>query len=379
MTTPERPAFFEGQILAAADLTSAVDYGRGQLARHERYLHSWGVAEGLTLARASKTDPKSGKGYVEVTLGKGVAIDGTGREIVVPGSQLLSTNEFSIANPTAVLNTAYPVLLNGIDIIPPAAPLTIGACGAATQPTRTQEGFALTYGAPGADLNLDAQNVPDESAGPSPDPAHPWQILVGYVWWDPSISQFTNATVTGRRYVGVMADTVAAQSGTLTLQSQPTATPGQPVLVLGGNPPLLQFGLYQGGTNVAPRLTVTADGDVTAAGTIIGKKGDLTKGETLVQSGTVTDGLIIPLPAGISQDQVDNGNVAVHLFLTLHTPQAAAGSWYVPVDCSVDGNRQLTCQVLVGTGTSFPGPLQPQSGAADYLVVATVASGGGNS
>ena len=26
--TPERPAFFEGQILAAADLTSAVDYGR---------------------------------------------------------------------------------------------------------------------------------------------------------------------------------------------------------------------------------------------------------------------------------------------------------------------------------------------------------------
>lgn len=375
MTTPERPAFFEGQILAAADLTSAVDYGRGQLARHERYLHSWGVAEGLTLTPASKTDPKSGKDYVEVTLGKGVAIDGTGREIVVPESQLLSTNEFSIANPSAVLNTAYPVLLNGIDIIPAAAPLTMGACGAATQPTRTQEGFALTYGAPGADLYLDGQNVPDESAGPSPDAAHPWQILVGYVWWDPSISQFTNATVTGRRYVGVMADTVAAQSGALTLQSQPTATPGQPVLVLGGNPPLLKFGLYKGGTDVDPRLTVTAEGDVTAAGTIIGQKGDLSKGEILVQSGTITDGLIIPLPSGISQDQVDNGNVTVYLFLTLHTPQAAAGSWYVPLDCNVDANRQLTCQVLVGTGTTFT--VQPQSGAADYLVVATVASGGG--
>jgi hypothetical protein len=375
MTTPERPAFFESQILAAADLTSAVDYDRGQLARHERYLHSWGVADGLTLTCASKTDPSSGKDYVEVTLDKGFAIDGTGREIVVPQSQLLSTNEFSIANPSALPKTAYPVLLNGVDIIPPAAPLTIGACGAATQPTRTQEGFALTYGASGADLYLDGQTLPDESAGPSPpDPAHPWQILVGYVWWDPSISQFTDASVTGRRYAGVMADTVAARSGTLTLQSLPTATPGQPVLVLGGDPPLLQFGLYKGGTNVAPRLTVTAEGDVTAAGTIIGQKGDLSKGEILVQSGTVTDGLIIPLPSGISQDQVDSGNVTVHLFLTLHTPQAAAGTWYVPVDCSVDASRRLTCQVLVGTGTSFT--VQPQSGAADYLVVATVASGG---
>ena len=47
--TPERPAFFEGQILAAADLTSAVDYGRAQAARHDRYLHAWGIAEGLEL------------------------------------------------------------------------------------------------------------------------------------------------------------------------------------------------------------------------------------------------------------------------------------------------------------------------------------------
>ena len=49
--TPERPAFFEGQILAAADLTSAVDYGRAEVARHERYLHDWGIAEGLELTQ----------------------------------------------------------------------------------------------------------------------------------------------------------------------------------------------------------------------------------------------------------------------------------------------------------------------------------------
>ena len=43
----ERPTFYEGQILAGADLNAAVDHARGQLARHERYLHLWGVAEGL--------------------------------------------------------------------------------------------------------------------------------------------------------------------------------------------------------------------------------------------------------------------------------------------------------------------------------------------
>ena len=55
--TPERPAFFEGQILAAADLTSAVDYGRAQVARHERYLHSWGIAEGLELTTTPRPIP----------------------------------------------------------------------------------------------------------------------------------------------------------------------------------------------------------------------------------------------------------------------------------------------------------------------------------
>jgi hypothetical protein len=370
--TPERPAFFEGQILAAADLTSAVDYGRGQVARHERYLHSWGIAEGLELT--SKPDV-TGQ-FVNVMLGSGVAIDGTGREIVVPQPVTLSMTDFANANPSALPSTLYPIMLHGLDSNPPAASLTAGSCGGASQPTRTQEGFALTYGALGSDIGLDEQKVPDESAGPSPDGAQHWEILVGHVLLDASATHFSDVDNLGRRYAGVMADTVAARSGSLTLQSQSAATPGQPALVLGGDPPVLKFGLYQGGGTVTDAFTVTAQGDVTATGTVVGGKGVLTQGQTLVESGTATDGLIIPLPAGISQDQVDNGNVTVHLLLTLHTPQAADGTWYVPLDCSVDANHQLTCQVLVGTGPSLTGTLQQQSGAADYLVVATVAGGG---
>jgi hypothetical protein len=369
MASPERPAFFEGQILAAADLTGAVDYGRGESARHERYLHSWGIAEGLELTKVSKSD-RTGT-YVEVTLGPGVAIDGTGREIVVPEPVLLKTTDFFNANGASPQDGAnYPVLLHGIDTVPAAAPLTIGACGSASQPTRTQEGFALTFGGLGAELSLDEQQVPDVTVGPGPVGGRPWEILVGFVQWDRNQKRFTDAISTGRRYAGVVADTVAARSGTLALRSQPAAAPGQPVLVVGGNPPALTFGLYQGGTAVDPRLTVSAQGDLTATGTI---KGALTQGQIRVQSGTATDGLIIPLPQGITQDQVDRGAVILHLFLTPHTPQSDPGTWYVPVECGVDANRRLTCQVMIGT--SLTGSLKPKSGAADYLMVATVTSG----
>ena len=166
---------------------------------------------------------------------------------------------------------------------------------------------------------------------------------------------------------------MSARSGTLALRSQLTATPGQPVLVVGGDPPALTFGLYQGGSSFASLLTVSAQGDVTASGSI---KGQLAQGETRVQSGTITDGLIIPLPQGITEDEVTRGAVILHLFLTPHTPQAASGTWYVPVECGVDTSRRLSCQVMVGTGTVLSGvTLQQQAGAADYLVVATVATG----
>lgn len=45
----QRPTFFEGQIIAAADLNAAVETGQVGLAQHERYLHLPGIAAGLEL------------------------------------------------------------------------------------------------------------------------------------------------------------------------------------------------------------------------------------------------------------------------------------------------------------------------------------------
>jgi hypothetical protein len=369
---PERPTFFEGQILAAADLTSTVEYSRAQVARHERYLHDWGIAEGLDLTTRDQTDAAGNK-FVEVTIGSGIAIDGNGREILVPAPALLSPADFVRDNGASPKSGAYyPVLLQGTDSDAPAPQLTTGACGPASQATREQEGYAIVFGGLGADLRLDEQQPPEVTAGPVPAAGQqPWSVQVGTVQWDTTSAQFTDANGSGRRYAGVKADSVAARGGTLTLHAQPSPAPGQPVLRIGGDPPLT-FGLYKGGNVVDPRLTVSAQGDVTATGTI---KGALTQGEIRVQSGTATDGLIIPLPQGITQDQVDRGAVILHLFLTPHTPQSVSGTWYVPVACSVDASRQLTCQVMIGTGANLSGTLQPKSGAADYLMVATVTSG----
>jgi hypothetical protein len=362
---PERPIFFEGQVLAAADLTSTVEYGRDEVARHDRYLHDWGVTNGLELIPTKKTDP-SGKDYVEVTLQPGAAMDGTGRVIVVPAAQQLSETDFFNANGASPQAGArYPILLHGIDTYAPAPLITVGACGPTSPPTRTQEAFGITFGGPGAELQLDKQSVPDVSAGPGPNAGNPWEVLVGFVQWDASIKHFTTADYSVRRYAGVKADTVAARGGTLTLQTQPTPAPGQPALQITGNPPVLVFGLYQGGSTVDPRLTVSAQGDVTATGTIKGGLSPLSEGELRVQSGTATDGVIIPLPPGITDDQVAKGGVILHMHLTPHTPQATTlGSSYTPVTCSVDTDRRLHCQVqLVGAAS-------PQPGAADYLLVA---------
>jgi len=365
--TPERPVFFEGQILAAADLTGAVDYGRAGVARHERYLHDWGIAEGLEMTAKTNATGK----YVDVTLGAGVAIDGAGREIVVPQAVPLDTDAFFAANGASPqVKANYPILLHGIDTVAPAPPLAAGACGAGSQSTRTQEGFDLTYGALGAELHVGEQPVPDVSAGPVRADGLPWEVLVGFVQCDSTGKNFTTAFQTGVRYAGVKADTVAARNGTLELRSRPAVTPGQPVLTIGGDPPVLKFGLYQGGGNVDARLTVTAKGEVTASGTV---QGTLNLGQVRVQSGTAAHGLIIPLPEGVTQEQVDSGAVILHLHLTPRTPLFAAGIWYVPVSCSVDARRQLTCQVMRVTGATPSG--NPQPGVADYLMVATVASG----
>lgn len=85
-----RPRFYEGQFLSAADLTAAVDYTRTQRARMLLGGHRWGIALGLDLMEVS--GPNSS---LDVVVQPGYAWDGFGRPIVVSEPAKLSAALFT--------------------------------------------------------------------------------------------------------------------------------------------------------------------------------------------------------------------------------------------------------------------------------------------
>ena len=86
----ERPRFYEGQYLSAADLTAAVDYTRTQRARTVLGLHRWGIAFGLDITEVSGPN-----GTIDAVVQPGYAIDGFGRPILVAEPAKLSPALFA--------------------------------------------------------------------------------------------------------------------------------------------------------------------------------------------------------------------------------------------------------------------------------------------
>src|ERR1700678_4567919 len=101
----ERPIFYDGQILDATDLGASVDYARDELARHERYSHSWGVNFGYDLSMNG----------TDAMVAAGVAIDGRGRQLVLVSDQVLDPTTFQNAHvfDPSVQNGWYPVYVRG--------------------------------------------------------------------------------------------------------------------------------------------------------------------------------------------------------------------------------------------------------------------------
>lgn len=70
----ERPRFFDGRLLTAADLQSEQDYFRGKLRLHNRFAHGWGIVSGLDVSQDQGT----------VLIAPGLALDCAGNELVLP-------------------------------------------------------------------------------------------------------------------------------------------------------------------------------------------------------------------------------------------------------------------------------------------------------
>jgi hypothetical protein len=380
---PLRPVFSEAQVLAGADLTRIVDHAAEAQARHERTLHLWGITQGLELV--PEPDTAGAQPFVRVSLSAGAAVDGTGRQIVVAEPVPLDEGAFEQLNGTVAAaappDTWFPVFLSGRDEDAPVEGIAPTSCGQQAAPTRVVEGYEVSFGRAGDELELDDQQVPAIDEGPGREGANPWRVLLGFVQWIPNINQFRDvgkkANNISVRYAGAMADEVAARDGRIELRSRVAPVLGTPAAVVdeqeGGR---LYFGLHDGAGNVTPLLTVSGQGDVKAEGTISGL---LTSGSVMVQSGLATDGVVLPLPEGVTQEQVDKGQVALHFTATPRVPPSAAPSGkfaWVPKECFVDADRRVRCLVTWFSGFATA-DREDRPATCDYVVMAAAASKGG--
>ncbi|MEX0758918.1 MAG: hypothetical protein WD100_05005, partial [Tistlia sp.] len=87
----ERPSFFEGQYLGAADLAALVTYARDLGREHALAAHTWGIAIGLELVEV----PAETGGAVDLFVMPGFAWDGYGRAIVVLSPAQVPLERFS--------------------------------------------------------------------------------------------------------------------------------------------------------------------------------------------------------------------------------------------------------------------------------------------
>jgi hypothetical protein len=369
-----RPGFFEGQVLAAADLEAVVEHARGESARDRRDLHTPGIATGLVLqGKDQQTSDSPPKKYQEVTLTAGVAIDRTGRQVVLAADTRL--DEVAFDEQRVQINDAnawYPVFLRGRDQQAAVPAISAGSCGTSGT-TRVTEAAEVSFGSPGQELDFDANVSPEPADGPGdPDGS---LVLVGFVQWDKSLQRFKTVALEHDgirpRYAGALADEVVSRSGVLALRS--SAGANQAAVVVDGESGELRFGLQDSGGGVVPVLTVDAQGNITTKGKL---SAAASAGNVQVQSGMVTDGVLLPLPPGISPQQVADSTVTLHVHLTPRLPAqppAAAADWIaVPLECRLDGpTRRVFCMFRwhqLSGGVSF----QDLPGACDYLVIATV-------
>lgn len=125
----ERPSFFDGQRLTAADLTDVQTFHRELRWLHNRSLHNWGIAFGYAVSGA--------RGQRTVQIQSGYALDCKGRELILNESTSLPIPAVAAANDggpaTYYLTVTYA---EDADLTPE---MRAGACGTAGAVRRPEQ------------------------------------------------------------------------------------------------------------------------------------------------------------------------------------------------------------------------------------------------
>jgi hypothetical protein len=379
---PTRTIFRDGSILPAADLELMGRHARSQLARHERGLHTPGIGEGLQLLTTPSVATANGDTVevVQVRLATGLAITGSGREVVV-AEEVPITEDMVVSDvndpANAEISLPYPVFLVGIDTEVPAQSFGARPCSGPGGPTRIREGYEVQLGMPGEELQLADQRRPSPDADLNGD-GPTWRLLLGFVRLHLGAHRFVS--VSGEQndvrpaYAGVRADDVVSRSDHLTIRTGDLeSTPGRPAIRLdptdGGR---LVFGPTTATGGVQESFWVNAKGDVKANGVV---NPGLVAGSVWVESGTISTGLTIPLPDGVDEAKVAAGDVIVHVTVQ---PRLVGGDADLLIGAhriTVDPTRRVS--VTLRAGTTQASHFNDIVGACDYVIVAAVPPKGG--
>lgn len=186
-TIADRPRFYEGQYLQAADLMAAVDYTASQRARMLLGAHTWGIALGLDLLEV-----KGPNSSLDVVVQPGYAWDGFGRPIVVPEPAKLPVARFAAFDALFVTGQQPPpplvveVWIRYDEAMGQGPRPGFETCAPGLAFSRVVERFSIEVG-PHADLA--SRRDPIEIAGRTMDAA---QALVTF---DASAHVLTDASV----------------------------------------------------------------------------------------------------------------------------------------------------------------------------------------
>ena len=233
-------------------------------------------------------------------------------------------------------------------------------------------------------------------------------VLVGFVEWklEPGspkgrIAKFhprDKSSGVGPRYAGVAADEVVGRGGELTLWSDSPRTQDAAVVVVGDHDTgkdenAFAIGLDDGKGNINNILTVDPKGNVRLKGGLYAGgavKGQIRSGEVAIESGVASDGVTLPLPAGIDPERVAKGEIIVHATVTPRIDPKAddrLDSSYLPavVECAMDENRFVRCSIHwfklpvkndADNSTVFFETIEI-AGAVNYTIMASVAASDG--
>jgi hypothetical protein len=205
----KRVTYAERQPISLDSLVDEQAYQIAMRRRHNLAHHDWGIVAGLELER-------SDGGFV---LRRGMAVDGFGRELIVPEDILISADALVQLNGNAIAGWLVYAFHSTIAFQADNFP-----CGPGQQ-DRTYEQALLRLEVVQALDDIDGRNPPQVpitsfSFGPQDDPPEdsaPWPVFLGGLLRASKIAQYAVIT-RGRPYALLRGEVISASSGKAQVQ-----------------------------------------------------------------------------------------------------------------------------------------------------------------